>query len=159
MRPIPLAIFAAVSAFGIAHAQGHSSQSHGRGGRESAPRPAYYAPRGGSVPREAYGAGHPMAPPPYYVPPAPAAPPRMNSLGANWREQQDEARQGVRQGQMAPLGQVIQGLRQRTPGRQLDVGIEYMGPRAVYRVRWMTVHGRRVDYIVDAASGAILSAH
>jgi len=153
MRPVLLAILAAVSAAGFARAEGHPNQSHGRGGREGPPRPTYYAPR------ESYGPARPMAPPPAYIPERAAQPPRTNSLGANWREQQDEARQGVRQGQMAPLGQVIQGLRQRTPGRQLDVGIEYMGPRAVYRVRWMTVHGRRVDYIVDAATGAILSAH
>lgn len=155
VRPILLAILTAVSLAGIAQAQGRPAPSHERGGGQSAPRPPYYAPRGS--PREAYGAGRPLTPPPYYTPEAPA--PRTNSLGANWREQQDEARRGVRQGQMAPLGQVIQGLRQRTPGRQLDVGIEYVGPRAVYRVRWMTVNGRRIDYIVDAATGAILSAH
>jgi uncharacterized membrane protein YkoI len=67
------------------------------------------------------------------------------------------ARQGVRHGQMAPLGQVIQGIERRTPGRQLDAGIEYQGQRPVYRVRWMTPQGRRMDFIVDAASGAILS--
>ena len=58
---------------------------------------------------------------------------------------------------MAPLGRVIEGIRQRTPGRQLDAGIEYMGDRPVYRVRWMTSNGRRIDYMVDAATGAILS--
>ena len=58
---------------------------------------------------------------------------------------------------MAPLGRVIEGIRRRIPGRQLDAGIEYRGERPVYRVRWVTAHGRRVDYIVDAATGAILS--
>jgi len=80
-----------------------------------------------------------------------------NSLGADWREQQDEARQGVRHGQLAPLGRVIQGIGRRAPGRELDTGIEYHGDRPVYRVRWITAHGQRIDYIVDAASGAILS--
>jgi uncharacterized membrane protein YkoI len=28
----------------------------------------------------------------------------------------------------------------------------------VYRVQWVTDQGRRVDYIVDAASGAILNS-
>jgi uncharacterized membrane protein YkoI len=79
-----------------------------------------------------------------------------NSLGADWREQQDEARWGVRRGEMKPLGRVIEGIGRRTPGRQLDAGIEYEGGRAVYRVRWITTHGRRIDYIVDAATGAIL---
>jgi uncharacterized membrane protein YkoI len=63
----------------------------------------------------------------------------------------------VRQGQLAPLGRVIDNIQHITPGRQLDSGLEYMGPRLVYRVRWMTARGRRVDYFVDAASGAIIS--
>lgn len=97
-------------------------------------------------------------PPPNYGPYGPAYPPRANSLGAEWREQQDQARQGVRMGQMAPLGQVIEGIHRRTPGRELDAGIEFIGARPVYRVRWITAHGRRVDYVVDAATGQILSA-
>ncbi len=100
------------------------------------------------------------APPPGFYRPPPLRferqPRGANSLGADWREQQDEARQGVRHGQLAPLGRVIQGIGRRTPGRQLDTGIEYQGGRPVYRVRWVTAHGRRIDYIVDAASGAIL---
>ncbi len=82
--------------------------------------------------------------------------PGQDSLGADWREQQDEARQGVRRGRLAPLGRVIEGIGRHSPGRQLDTGIEYLGDRPVYRVRWVTDHGRRVDYIVDAATGAIL---
>lgn len=93
-------------------------------------------------------------PPPSY-PPGPAG--RANSLGADWRLQQEEARFGVRHGQLAPLGQVIEGIQRRSPGRQLDTGIEYDAGRPVYRVRWMTAHGRRVDFLVDAASGAIMS--
>lgn len=99
------------------------------------------------------------APPPGFYRPPPGferEPGGANSLGADWREQQDEARQGVRHGQLAPLGRVIQGIGRRAPGRQLDTGIEYQDGRPVYRVRWVTAHGRRVDYIVDAASGAIL---
>jgi uncharacterized membrane protein YkoI len=57
---------------------------------------------------------------------------------------------------MAPLGHVMEGISRRTPGRPLDAGIEYQGGRAVYRVRWMTNRGRRIDYIVDAATGAVL---
>ena len=79
------------------------------------------------------------------------------AFGGEWREQQEFLRQGVRQGQLAPLGRVISGIRERTPGRQLDAGLEQMGSRLVYRVRWMTAQGRRVDYIVDAATGAIVS--
>jgi uncharacterized membrane protein YkoI len=86
-------------------------------------------------------------------------PPRQNSLGADWRLQQDEARQGVRQRRLMPLGVVIGQLAARVPGRQLDAGLEYQGERPIYRVRWMTKDGRRIDYLIDAATGAILSGN
>ncbi len=85
--------------------------------------------------------------------------PHPNSLGADWRLQQDEARQGVRAHQLMPLGQVIERIRQRSPGRQLDAGLEYQGERPLYRVRWMTKDGRRIDYLIDAVTGAILSGN
>ena len=34
-----------------------------------------------------------------------------------------------------------------------------MDGRPVYRVFWLTVHGRRVDYLVDAQTGVILNGH
>jgi uncharacterized membrane protein YkoI len=82
---------------------------------------------------------------------------RGDSLGAGWREQQDEARRGV-QGGNVPLAQVIETIRRRTPGRQLDAGLEDGADgRPVYRVRWATPDGRRIDYLVDARTGAIIS--
>ena len=122
-----------------------------------APRPGgdggyRYPQAGGYAPEYRY------APPPSYQE-GYAPPRRPNSLGANWREQQEEARSGVRQGQMAPLGSVITGIGHRSAGRPLDAGIEYEGGRAVYRVRWLMNNGRRVDYLVDAATGRILSEH
>ncbi|HEY2708025.1 MAG TPA: PepSY domain-containing protein [Caulobacteraceae bacterium] len=89
----------------------------------------------------------------------PGPPPHQNSLGADWRLQQDEARQGVRQRKLMPLAVVIERLRAHAPGRQLDAGLEYQGERPIYRVRWMTRDGRRIDYLIDAASGAILSGN
>jgi len=80
-----------------------------------------------------------------------------NSLGADWRLQQDEARQQREQRRIMPLAQVIARINARSPGRQLDAGLEYQGDRPIYRVRWMTNDGRRVDYLIDAATGAILS--
>jgi uncharacterized membrane protein YkoI len=80
-----------------------------------------------------------------------------NSLGADWRLQQDEVRQGVKQRKLVPLSQVIEMIRRRTPGRELDAGLEYQGDKPIYRVRWMTGDGRRVDYLIDAATGALLS--
>ena len=86
--------------------------------------------------------------------PAPAG----ESLGAAWREQQSEARDTVRAGRHVPLERVIEEIRRRSPGRLLDTGIE-QGPdgRSVYRVRWAASSGRRIDFLVDAGSGAILS--
>jgi len=88
-------------------------------------------------------------PPPGYVP---------NSLGADWGQQQDQARNGVRQGRLMPLGQVMDLIKRGTPGRLLDAGLE-PGPdgRPAYRVRWAATGGRRIDFIVDAVSGAILA--
>ena len=58
---------------------------------------------------------------------------------------------------MASLGWVIETIRRRSPGRQLDADVGYIDGRPVYRVRWLTEHGRRMDYLVDAATGVILS--
>jgi hypothetical protein len=125
------------------------------GGRRYAP-PAAYPGRGfgGYAPSPGYA---PQAQPAYA--PGGFPPPERGAWRAPeaWRGQEEFLRQGVRQGQLAPLGSVIQNIRRITPGRQLDSGLEYMGPRPVYRVRWMTANGRRVDYFVDAATGAILS--
>ncbi len=91
-------------------------------------------------------------PPPYERRDHPA-----NSLGADWRQQQDEARQGVRQGRYVPLGRVLPELRRRSPGRQLDAGIERgRDGRPVYRVRWGAANGRRIDYIIDAQTGQVI---
>ena len=133
--------------------QGHPSEARGE------PRGGYYA-----RPDEQKFGGRPTyAPQPYgerggYPGVAPTAR-GPNSLGSDWREQQEEARFGVKQGRLTPLSRVIDGIARRTPGRQLDSGIEYMGDRAVYRVRWMTHDGRRIDYLVDAATGTIVGEH
>jgi uncharacterized membrane protein YkoI len=81
-----------------------------------------------------------------------------NSLSSGWRDQQNEARDAVRRGRHVSLGQVLQTLRRRTPGRQLDAGLEQRGGRTVYRVRWAADDGRRIDYLVDAETGAIVRA-
>jgi hypothetical protein len=117
-----------------------------------------YPPQGYAAP-QAYPAqrGQPQpyaAPPPGYG----AAPaPGRNSLGAYWGQQQDAARRGVQQGGMAPLSTVTGNISRIAPGRMLDAGIE-PGPdgRPAYRVRWAAAGGRRIDFIVDAATGAII---
>jgi uncharacterized membrane protein YkoI len=107
-----------------------------------------------------------MAPPGYRGEPPPTyrggPPPGPgwggDSLGAGWGLQQDEVRQGVRQKRFVPLGQAIQSIRRHGPGHELDAGLEDWGGRPAYRVRWAAPNGRRIDYMVDAESGAILSA-
>ena len=78
-----------------------------------------------------------------------------DSLGADWRARQDQARGGVQSGQLVPLSRVIEQIGRRTPGRVLDAGLEGSN----YRVRWATTDGRRIDFIVDARTGQILSAN
>jgi uncharacterized membrane protein YkoI len=90
--------------------------------------------------------------------PSHAAAPERDSLGAGWREQQEEARRAVREGRHVPLARIIDQIRRMTPGRQLDAGIEAgTAGRAVYRVRWAADNGRRLDYLVDAETGTILA--
>ena len=48
-------------------------------------------------------------------------------------------------------------MARRIPGRMLDAGLEAGdNGRQVYRVRWAATDGRRLDVIVDAATGAVL---
>ncbi|HLI66923.1 MAG TPA: PepSY domain-containing protein [Caulobacteraceae bacterium] len=113
------------------------------------------------VPQEHDSRGPP--PQPTHGPPPPVGrgpPPNpglgADSLGAGWRAQQDEVRQGVTQRRYVPLGQAIESIRRLGAGRELDAGLEDWAGRPAYRVRWAEPNGQRVDYIVDAESGAIL---
>ena len=122
--------------FGPARGGGYGGYPAGFGGR------GYPAPGGG------YG-----APParPYMAPGA------GRGFGGEWGAEQDEVRRAVREGRHIPLGQAIEAVRRRAPGRELDAGLE-AGPngRSVYRLRWAGQDGRRQDYIVDAGTGAVL---
>lgn len=79
-----------------------------------------------------------------------------DSLGPAWAPQQDEAREGVRRGNQVPLPMVIMTIQRRVPGRLLDAGLEYFAGRPIYRIRWLTNDGRRLDLLVDASTGAII---
>jgi hypothetical protein len=150
--------------------RGQGERGEGRGGGYRG-QPYSQAPRGYAYPAPAYPyrQGAPpsnYAPPPqaYAPPPAYAQPraynaaPAPNSLGSGWRPLQGEARRGVRSGAMRPLGDVVANIQRTTRGRMLDAGVE-PGPdgRPTYRVRWAAAGGRRIDFIVDAATGAIIS--
>lgn len=82
------------------------------------------------------------------------------ALGLGLRPaEQTEARERVRGGDILPLPRVLGEIRRRTPGRLLDAGLE-AGPdgQPVYRIRWAAEDGRRIDYLVDARSGAVIRA-
>jgi uncharacterized membrane protein YkoI len=76
--------------------------------------------------------------------------------GGGWRGDAGEQRAPQR---MVSLEQVVGRIASRTPGRLLDAGTENRGGMMVYRVRWQANDGRRIDYIVDASTGSILSAN
>ena len=125
----------------------------GRGYGGPGPGPGYGAPPPPPAVGRYYGG---VAPPPAYEPP-PAPYARSNSLGAQWAQQQDQARMGVRQGRIVPLARVVQNLQRLRPGRVLDAGIETAPDgRATYRVRWAAAGGRRIDFMVDAETGAVI---
>lgn len=85
--------------------------------------------------------------------------PGGNSLGDGWAPREDDAREGVRGGRLVPLESVIRNIARSTPGRLLDAGLEDQGGRPVYRVRWQAANGQRIDFIVDARSGAIIGRY
>ncbi len=92
-------------------------------------------------------------------PPAPAGYGRAAGpgFGGDWRAEQNEVRRAVRDGRHVPLSQAIAAVRRQSPGHVLDAGMEG-GPegRTLYRLRWATNDGRRIDYLVDAATGAVV---
>lgn len=81
---------------------------------------------------------------------------RGNSLGEGWAPREDDAREGVQGGRLVPLESVIRNIARSTPGRLLDAGLEDQGGRPIYRVRWQAANGQRIDFIVDARTGAII---
>ena len=79
------------------------------------------------------------------------------AFGGDWGREQNEVRRAVREGRQIPLGQAIEAVRRRAPGRELDAGLEAgANGRPVYRLRWAGQDGRRQDYMVDAGTGAVL---
>ena len=56
-----------------------------------------------------------------------------------------------------PLDGVVSRLRRQYPtGRLLDAELQDRGGRAVYHVHWATGDGRRIDYLIDAQTGAVI---
>jgi hypothetical protein len=87
----------------------------------------------------------------------PIVPVRLGQNGRRGGDPQDDARRGVREGRRVPLRDVIPQIQRRSPGRMLDsFPEEGAGGRPLYRIRWQSDSGERIDYIVDAETGAIL---
>lgn len=155
---------------GAPHGGGGAARG-GFGGMEERGAPMGRAPFERGEPGMGRGSyergGSPYGPPPSYAPPRYASPPPRRPYEAppGWRAAprqppgMDAPRPsaGFEGARMASLGFVIESIRRRSPGRQLDADVGYLDGRPVYRVRWLTVHGRRMDYLVDARTGVILS--
>jgi hypothetical protein len=109
---------------------------------------------GGARPHGPMGGQHAPGGPaggPHY--PAPAGYPRPGGVVVVPGRPGPYARPG---GRMSLDGVISQMHRRFPGGRMLDAAIENHGGREVYRVRWATGDGRRVDYLVDAQTGAIV---
>lgn len=65
---------------------------------------------------------------------------------------------GAVQTQRISLHDVVVTLAKRTPGRLLDASfVPCANGREVLQVRWLDTTGRRIDYLVEPATGAVLS--
>ncbi|MEE8515411.1 MAG: hypothetical protein V3T02_02115 [Alphaproteobacteria bacterium] len=72
------------------------------------------------------------------------------------RDEQDRARDAVRGGQARPLAEIITGLQNVCPGTFLGASLQRQGQGYLYRVQILRASGRRITFLVDAATGAIV---
>ena len=153
---------------GHGHGHGQGAAEHGWRGRgpDGAGPPGQRGRGGGYGPPGQRGRdeGYPFMPPGQrgrgYAP-SPYGPPRVYAPVVphdGWRGGDPESpRAYVRNRSHVPLGQALSAVRRRAAGRLLDAQMETSPDgRHVYRVRWATADGRRVDSIVDAETGAII---
>lgn len=78
------------------------------------------------------------------------------SQHADRRSDQNEAREGVREGRILPLGKVLANVYRRFPGRLLDAQLVDGGGRPVYLIKLMRADGVVALVSADAATGRIL---
>ena len=81
------------------------------------------------------------------------AQPRRPQGGFGYEQPAGSGRGAQRGGQTISMEQAVSIVSRRAPGRLLDASP--MG--ANYRIVWLTNDGRRIDFIVDAETGQILS--
>ncbi|HPF24631.1 MAG: PepSY domain-containing protein [Hyphomonas sp.] len=81
------------------------------------------------------------------------------ALAQDWMNQfsPGQARDSRAQGKTVPLSQIFSGLKREYGGYQLSADLYDKGNgKAVYEIDWMTGDGRKMHFVVDAQSGAIL---
>jgi uncharacterized membrane protein YkoI len=67
----------------------------------------------------------------------------------------DVARQAVERGEIKPLAEILQMVRDKLPGEIAGVKIERKGGRLMYELRIVGAQGRLLEVYVDAATGEI----
>ena len=56
-----------------------------------------------------------------------------------------------------PLSEIEAQINRQYPGHRLAAKLDQQDGRTVYRISWSADPGRRIDFVVDAQTGAILS--
>ena len=69
---------------------------------------------------------------------------------------QDRARDLVEQGIIHPLREVLERVREASPGEVVDIAFARRGGRWIYGLKVLTPAGKRMELTVDAGSLAIL---
>ena len=72
------------------------------------------------------------------------------------RQEQDDAREAVRRGDILPLGGIIESVQNYCPGKFLGARLQRGRDGFSYRVRILRPSGRRVGLVVDAETGAVV---
>ena len=68
-----------------------------------------------------------------------------------------QARDSREEGRTVPLSRIFSNLKHEYGGYQLSADLYDKGNgKAVYEIDWMTGDGRKMHFVVDAASGSIL---
>ncbi len=70
---------------------------------------------------------------------------------------QDQARELVEHGVIRPLRDILQQVRNQTPGDVVGIDLSRRSGRWVYGLKVLTPAGRRVELTVDAGTMAVLS--
>lgn len=91
----------------------------------------------------------PQAPPPKAQPPR-ESPPR--DQGQSNRDRPEPPQPS----RLVSLNQAVDSVRRSTPGHLLDASPPSGGSRPVYVIRWQADSGQRIDFVVDAQTGAIV---